>query len=55
MDLDLDRIIDPSDMESSWLSWKQEFLRVMDEFIPSSTLPDHKIAMIDQRNYPDHS
>ena len=42
MDLDLDSIIDPSDMESSWLSWKQEFLRVMDECIPSSTLPDHK-------------
>jgi len=36
MDLDLDNIIDPSDMESSWLSWIQEFLRVMDECIPSS-------------------
>ena len=42
MDLDLDSIIDPSDTESSWLSWQQEFLRVMDECIPSSTLPDHK-------------
>ena len=42
MDLDLNSIIDPSDMESSWLSWKQEFLRVMDECIPSSTLPDCK-------------
>ena len=42
MDLDLDSIIDPSDMESSWLSWKQEFLRVMGECIPSSTLPDRK-------------
>jgi len=42
MDLDLNSIIDPSDIESSWLSWKQEFLRVMDECIPSSTLPDHK-------------
>ena len=42
MDLDLDSIIDPSDMESSWLSWKQEFLRVIDECIPSSTLPDRK-------------
>jgi len=42
MDVDLNRIIDPSDMESSWLSWKQEFLRVMDVCIPSSTMLDHK-------------
>jgi len=25
MDLDLENIIDPSDMESSWLSWKRIF------------------------------
>ena len=42
MDLDLDSIIDPSDMKSSCLSWKQELLRVVDECIPSSTLPDRK-------------
>ena len=60
MDLDLDNIINPSDMDSSWLSWKQEFLRVMDECIPSSTLPDRKnlpwltkeiIQLIRKRNF----
>ena len=36
IDLDLDSIIDLSDMESSWLSWKQEFLWM------NAYLPDRK-------------
>ena len=41
MDVDLETIIDPNDIQSTWSNWKI-FLDIMDKCIPKSILPNRK-------------
>ena len=42
MDVDLESIINPYDIQSTWSNWKKIFLDIMDECIPTSILPNRK-------------
>ena len=42
MDVDLETIIDPNDIQSTWSNWKKIFLDIMDECIPTSILSNRK-------------
>ena len=43
MDVDLEAIIDPNDIQLTWSNWKKKiFLDIMDECIPISIVPIRK-------------
>ena len=42
LDVDLESIINPYDIQSTWSNWKKIFLDIMDECIPTSILPNRK-------------
>ena len=42
MDIDLESIIDPCNIHLTWSNWRKVFLDIMDECIPTSTLPNRK-------------
>ena len=42
MDVDLETVIDPNDIQLTWSNWKKIFLDIMDECIPTSILPIRK-------------
>ena len=42
MDVDLETIIDPNDIQSTWSNWKKIFLDIMDECMPTFILRNRK-------------
>ena len=41
-ELDLGQVFVPSDIDQSWINWREAFLSIMDMCIPHATLPTRK-------------